>query len=119
VSESSIAEAIDALRESFADATYRRLLRDACVLFADRRVLDAVLALLFARLAEQPMIAESTTDDEWLLTSGLDNGRVDPPMFTGLPMRMTWDFYGAELFPDGRWDTDTWLLMMGYKPYEL
>jgi hypothetical protein len=113
--DASVAETIESICRSFADATYRRMLHDVCVAFADRRVLDGVLALIFARQAGQDAIATGIAlTNEWVKVYPDDDGTLDPPGFTGLPMRLHWDYFGAELFPDGHWDFETWQHMMGY-----
>ena len=85
---------------AFVERMFERMIHDVCVTRASSRVLDAVLELLFMRLCE-PL---DSTD------------HVVPPMFTGLPMVLRWDYFGGELFPDGRWSTEQWLALAGCAP---
>lgn len=101
---SDLAQRVD----KFVDHLFAKMLHEAILTRASSRVMDGVLEVLFSQL-----LLRRPTDSE-LLSLWLDqyddaDGTVIPPMFTGLPMVLHWDYFGGELFPDGRWSTKEWL----------
>jgi hypothetical protein len=103
---------LDEEAESFVDRAFRKMVHDACVTFGSDRVLDAVLAVLFMRIAGVAAAA-SFESDPFFDGYDYEGGYLDPVSYNGLPMRMNWDYFGSELFPGGRWSTRNWFRFVG------
>jgi hypothetical protein len=103
---------LDDEAESFIDRAFRKMVHDACVTYGAHRVLDAVLGVLFMRIAGVAAAASFESDNVFD-TYDYDSGYLDPVSYSGLPMRMNWDYFGSELFVDGRWSTSRWLRAVG------
>jgi hypothetical protein len=100
--------------DELIDRAFRQMIHNVCVRFGKDRVASAILGVLFMRMtgiaATETMMAVPAWFDLYDDTDGI----LDPPMFDGLPMRLAWDYFGSEFFPNGQWTTSNWFRYAGF-----